>query len=110
MDNKKNDGYYIDKIKNDLVFINNHVSGKSYEEFLDDEVLQDSMMFRLVQISENSKNLSGAFKKMHEDIPWTDVYGLRNRIVHEYGYVDMRIIFDTLINDIPDFLKRLCKL
>ena len=28
MDNKKNDGYYIDKIKNDLVFINNHVSGK----------------------------------------------------------------------------------
>ena len=110
MDNKKNDGYYIDKIKNDLVFINNHVSGKSYEEFLDDEVLQDSMMFRLVQISENSKNLSDTFKKMHADIPWTDVYGLRNRIVHEYGYVDMRIIFDTLINDIPDFLKRLCKL
>ena len=110
MDNIKNDGYYIDKIKNDLVFINNHVSEKSYEEFLDDEILQDSMMFRLVQISENSKNLSDTFKKMHADIPWTDVYGLRNRIVHEYGYVDMRIIFDTLINDIPDFLKRLCKL
>ena len=77
MDNKKNDGYYIDKIKNDLVFINNHVSGKSYEEFLDDEVLQDSMMFRLVQISENSKNLSDTFKKMHAGIPWTDVYGLQ---------------------------------
>ena len=107
MDNTKDDAYYINKLKTDLTFINEHISGKTYEEFVGDEVLQDSMMFRLIQISENSKKVSDAFKKAQEDIPWADVYGLRNRIVHEYGYVDMRIIFDTLVNDIPDFLKHI---
>ena len=65
------------------------------------------MMFRLIQISENAKKISDEFKADHNDIPWTDVYGLRNRIVHEYGNVDMSVIYDTLVNDIPDFLNKL---
>ena len=107
MDNIKNDAYYIEKLKTDLAFICLHISGKTGEEFDNDEVLQDSMMFRLIQISENAKKVSDAFKAEHNDIPWTDVYGLRNRIVHEYGNVDMSIVYDTLLNDIPDFLRKL---
>lgn len=107
MDNVKNDAYYIDKLKTDIAFICLHISGKTSEEFDNDEVLQDSMMFRLIQISENAKKISDEFKVKHNDIPWTDVYGLRNRIVHEYGNVDMSIVYDTLVNDIPDFLFKL---
>ena len=107
MDNVKNDAYYVDKLKTDLAFISLHMSGKSSEDFDADEVLQDSMMFRLIQISENAKKVSDEFKAQHSDIPWSDVYGLRNRIVHEYGNVDMSIVYDTLICDIPDFLRKL---
>ena len=58
MDNIKNDAYYIEKLKTDLAFICLHISGKTCEEFNNDEVLQDSMMFRLIQISENAKKVS----------------------------------------------------
>ena len=60
------------------------------------------MLFRLIQISENSKRLSERFKKEYSEIPWMAVYGLRNRIVHDYGNVDLSIIYFTLKNDIPE--------
>ena len=38
-------------------------------------------------------------------IPWNAMYGLRNRIVHDYGNVDLNIVFETLKNDIPELLE-----
>lgn len=107
MDNVKNDCYYTSKIQKDLEFIISHMYGVDAGQFNEDEVLQDSMMFRLVQISENAKKLSDSYKSEHGNIPWNDIYGLRNRIVHEYGNVDLRIIYDTLTYDIPDVLSRI---
>ena len=37
----------------------------------------------------------------HDEIPWTDIAGLRNRIVHDYGNVDLDVVYSTLTEDIP---------
>lgn len=104
MDNIKNDHYYITKIQEDLLFIVEHMKDVDLEELASYELLQDSMLFRLIQISENAKQLSEDYKAQHNTIPWTAIYGLRNRIVHDYGSVDLSIVFDTLKNDIPELL------
>lgn len=62
-------------------------------------------MFRLIQISENAKKLTNDFINKHKEIPWIAIYGLRNRIVHDYGNVDLHIIYDTLSKDIPNLFK-----
>ena len=102
MDNIKDNNYFIAKILEDIRFIISHTSALSVEEFSADEVLQDSMMFRLVQISENSGRLTPEFREKHSSVPWSDIAGLRNRIVHDYGNVSLQIVFDTLKDDIPD--------
>ncbi len=102
MDNIKNDQYYINKIRKDLKFIIDNTLDVDSEELGKNEILLDSMLFRLIQISENSKRLSERFKKEYSEIPWMAVYGLRNRIVHDYGNVDLSIIYSTLKNDIPE--------
>ena len=102
MDNVKNDAYYIRKIVEDLRFIEIHMAPVDKEEFSGNELLQDSMMFRLIQISENAKKLSEEYKAGKKTIPWTAVYGLRNRIVHDYGNVDLSIVYETMKNDIPE--------
>ncbi|MFI3177040.1 MAG: DUF86 domain-containing protein [Eubacteriales bacterium] len=38
-------------------------------------------------------------------MPWNAMYGLRNRIVHDYGNVDLNVVFETLKYDIPELLK-----
>ena len=62
-------------------------------------------MFRLIQISENSNNLTDNFKNYYTDMPWRATKGLRNRIVHDYGQVDLSVVYDTIKYDIPGILE-----
>ncbi|MFI3214273.1 MAG: HepT-like ribonuclease domain-containing protein [Eubacteriales bacterium] len=107
MDNVKNDNYYIQKIINDLGFIVVQMNGIGIEELNTNEILLDSMLFRMIQISENARKLSESYKQSKGSIPWNAMYGLRNRIVHDYGSVDLSVVYDTLKNDIPELLKAL---
>lgn len=105
MDNVKNDNYYIQKIIKDLEFIVSHMKNVDLEELNYNEVLLDSMLFRMIQISENAKRLSEDYKQVHYKIPWNAMGGLRNRIVHDYGNVDLNIVYETLKKDIPQLLE-----
>ena len=105
MDNVKNDNYYIQKIRQDLEFIVIHMKDVDIEELNENEILQDSMLFRMIQLSENAKKLTDQYKQTHSNIPWNAMYGLRNRIVHDYGNEDLNIIFGTLKIDIPQLLE-----
>ena len=105
MDNKKNNKYYIDKILVDLDFLIKHTKNITKEEFDKNELLLDSIMFRFIQISEHIKKLTTQFRNEHSNIPWKDIIGLRNRIVHEYGNVDLEIIYDTVKEDIYEIQK-----
>jgi uncharacterized protein with HEPN domain len=58
MDNVKNDTYYIKKMLKDIKFIIEKTEGITLEELEENEVLCDSVLFRLIQISENSGKLS----------------------------------------------------
>jgi uncharacterized protein with HEPN domain len=109
MDNVKNDDFYIKKIKQDLEFIVLHMKNVDEEELNANEILLDSMLFRMIQLSENAKNLSDEYKKERGNIPWNAMYGLRNRIVHDYGNVDLNIVYETLKNDIPELLGNISK-
>ena len=102
MDNVKNDKYYIDKILVDLEFLIEHIQGLTKEDIETNELLLDSIMFRIIQISENSNKLTDAFKENNKSIPWVSLKGMRNRIVHDYGEVDYSIIIDTVLIDIPE--------
>jgi len=104
----KNDRYYLNRILADIEFINSHMKGITQTDLERDAVLCDSMMFRLIQISENAGRLSFGLKEQNPQIPWTDISGLRNRIVHDYGNVNLRIVHDTLSGNIPE-LERLLK-
>lgn len=100
MDNIKENTYYIDKILEHVNLIIRYTSGLSYEKFIDDEMLIDACMFRLVQIAENIKGISDDFKEAHSSVPWRQIVGFRNGVVHDYGKTDYSIVYEILSNDI----------
>lgn len=105
MDNEKSDDYYVQKIRKDLEFMVEHMKNVDKEELELNEMLVDSMMFRMIQVSENAKRLSESYKLEYEEVPWQAIYGLRNRIVHNYGGVELEVVYDTLKYDIPELLR-----
>lgn len=110
MDNIKNDEYFVEKILIDLHFISKHMDGVSMETLEQDEIFLNAMMFRLIQIWENARKLSDDYKKHYRTIPWVDIAGLRNRLVHDYGNVDLKVVYLTLAEDVPMLIKELEKL
>ena len=58
MDNVKNDAYYIKRLKQDLEFVVTHMKNVDIEELNANEVLLDSMLFRMIQISEKAKKMT----------------------------------------------------
>lgn len=110
MDNVKNDSYYLEKITKDLKFLIAHTQNMTLKDMQKDEILLDSIMFRLIQISENSGKLTDDFKNRNNVVSWAAIKGLRNRIVHEYGEVNLTIIYDAVKNDIPALLMTLQKI
>ena len=91
MDNVKNDTYFANKIRDDLIFIVNYTKNIDEEELSKNEILLDSMMFRLIQISENAKRLSDeyiAFIALENDRV-VGFIGLLRKLSGPYMILDM---------------------
>lgn len=107
MDNIKNNSYYLRKAVDDINAVIDYVSDiKTYEEFLNNIKTVDAVMFRLVQLIENIKNIDSDYKETHNEIPWGKIMGFRNGIVHEYGSTDYTIVYEIITKNIYD-LKNL---
>lgn len=66
---------------------------RSLEDFQNNSMLVDASVFNLMQIGELAKqSVSDEAKAQISSIPWEQIYGLRNRIVHGYSGVSMRIV------------------
>ena len=109
MDNLKTNHYYLKKIIKDIDFVLEYTDYTDYidtqTELEQNEELLDSVLFRLIQISENSTKLTEAFKKQYKEVPWHAMKGMRNRIVHDYGEVDLKIVYDTIKLDLPKLVN-----
>lgn len=101
----KDDKYYLVKIKDDLGFMLEQMNNKTQKDFENNPLLIDSMMFRIVQIAENNEKLTETFKKANSDIPWKAIKGMRNRIVHDYGVIDLTKVYNTLIQSVPELYE-----
>ena len=96
----KSDSYYIEHALVEINKIIGYTKGLSYDEFMSDIKTIDAVMFRLTQMIEYIKNLSTEFKEEHKEIPWGDVIGFRNGIVHEYGETNYTTVYEVITKDI----------
>lgn len=55
----------------------------------------------LMVVGEASRSLSSEFKSLHNDIPWKDVVGMRDWLVHGYSEIDWDRVWNTATNDVP---------
>ena len=77
-------------------------SCRSLAAFEADRMRVEATVFNLMQLGELAKvSLSDETKAQFHTIPWQQIYGMRNRIVHGYAGVNLQIVWDTVSEDIP---------
>ncbi|MEG2679350.1 MAG: HepT-like ribonuclease domain-containing protein [Oscillospiraceae bacterium] len=86
---------YVDKITQ-------YCTGRNYSSFSADSQLVEACVFNLSQMGELVGKLDDSFLEAHSDIPWRAMRGLRNRIVHDYDGVTLRLVWDVIEGDLPE--------
>jgi uncharacterized protein with HEPN domain len=97
----KDDSIYIDHILNSINRILDYIAGKDRESFEDNLVTQDAVVRQLEIIGEATKRVSKDFRSNHPDIPWSDMAGMRDVLIHDYIDVDFGVVWKTASEDIP---------
>jgi uncharacterized protein with HEPN domain len=101
----KDDTVYLKHMNDSIDKIIRYAGELDQNEFLKDEMVQDAVIRQIEIVGEASKRLSPGFKDTHPEIPWKDIVGMRNKLIHDYMGVDIDAVWDTIGKDIG-FLKR----
>ena len=70
-------------------------------------MLVEACVFNLSQMGELVKNVDVEYKKEQLGIPWHQLYGLRNRIVHDYEGVNLKLVWQIIRDDLPSLQLKL---
>ena len=97
----KDDSIYLKHIMDAIERIGEYTSDMMYEEFSENHLVQDGVIRQIEIIGEAAKRLSEGTKDMDRSIPWKDVIGMRNKLIHDYFGVDIDAVWDTVEKDIP---------
>ena len=83
--------------------------GQSLErlDLADDDEKQAAILYRFVVIGEATKRLSLEFREQNPEIPWRQMAGLRDVVVHEYDGLDLSILWNIISINLPEILPRL---
>lgn len=81
--------------------IDTYILGVEYDSFLNNQMLIDAVIRNLEIIGEAAKNVSNDVQGKYPDIPWRNMIGLRNILIHQYFGVDESIVWEVIKTDLP---------
>lgn len=97
-----NNTVFLHHILDAIVKIEDYLKRTDSSNFKQDELIQDGIIRQLEIIGEAVRKLTPEFRDDHPDIPWKDIAGTRDRLIHGYAVVDLDAVWKTVIQDVPE--------
>ena len=93
---------YLEDMNLAMDRIAEYIHNMTFIQFKQDYKTVDAVIRNFEVIGEAAKNLPKEFKDRHNNIPWSEMYLLRNKVSHEYFGIDYEIIWDVASNYLPE--------
>ena len=94
---------HLRHIYDECVFITNSISpNTTKDDLIDNEVLKRAIVRSLEIIGEATKKIPGDIKEQWRDVPWRNIAGMRDKLIHDYIGVNYTIVWDVVRNKIPE--------
>ena len=103
----RNYAVFIRDIIKAMEDIQSFVAGKSLEELQEDEKTLSAVLWKLGIIGEADKNIPHHLRRKWPDIPWKEMAGMRDRLIHAYFGIDYRLVWEAVQTRIPQVKPRL---
>ena len=106
--------------KDDLVYVGHMldtarkamdlVKGKDRTDYNSEAAIRYALAHLLQVIGEAARRISQDFCKIHPEIPWKAIIGMRHKVVHDYMNVDEDVVWDTVQQELPPLMEKLSKI
>ncbi|GAB4288099.1 MAG: DUF86 domain-containing protein [Oscillatoriaceae cyanobacterium] len=100
-----------DAVLLDLARVANQImeltTGMNRAEFDADIRTQLAVLYEIAVLGEAVKRLSMEFREQHPEIPWSEIAGMRDKVIHQYDRVKLDVVWRTIQKDVPEFISQI---
>jgi len=104
---KTDQSAFLNHILDAITKIGKYIQDIDEESFLKNDLVQDGVIRQIEIIGEAVKRLSNDLKCQSPNIPWQDIAGMRDKLIHDYFGVDIVTVWLTAIKDIPQLKEEI---
>jgi len=106
----KDDLAYIEHILRSINKIKDFTKNMTRSDFEMNEMAQDAVIRNIEIIGEATKKISNNLKATYFEIPWREMAGMRDKLIHDYMGVDIDVVWKSIEVDIPELFELLKKI
>ncbi|MCC7355982.1 MAG: DUF86 domain-containing protein [Anaerolineae bacterium] len=104
---KRRDADYLNDVREAMERIAIYTSGLTYDQFMADTKTQDAIVRNLEVIGEATKKLSSSLRDSYPQIPWKNLAGVRDKLIHDYFGVNYEIVWTIAQKELPTLLSQI---
>jgi uncharacterized protein with HEPN domain len=98
---------FLEDISDGIAKVEQFIHGVTFEQFAKDDKTFFAVIRALEIIGEATKSIPSEVKEIHADIPWRELAGMRDKLIHQYFGVDVRVVWKTAKEDLPKLKQKL---
>lgn len=98
----ENSFMYLRDIKNAITSIEKFIEDMNFDQFQSDDKTSSAVIRKFEIIGEATKNVPKIIREKYTQIPWKDIAGMRDRLIHAYSEVDLKLVWMTIKQRLPE--------
>ena len=92
---------YLKDIKMAITSVERFIEGLDFYQFKNDDKTSSAVIRKFEIIGEATKNIPERIRKQYSQIPWKDIAGMRDKLIHAYSEVDLKLVWTTIQQRLP---------